>query len=37
MGIPKGVIKHGKTSAGVAVERAGIEAGIDAEIFKRRW
>ena len=30
---PKGVIKHGKTSAGVAVDRAQIEAGIDAEIL----
>ena len=30
---PKGVIKHGKTSAGVATERAQIEAGINAEIL----
>lgn len=30
---PKGVIKHGNTSAGVAVERVKNEAGIEAEIL----
>lgn len=30
---PKGVIKQGKTSAGVALDRVKIEAGIDAEIL----
>ncbi|MEG1496228.1 MAG: NUDIX domain-containing protein [Clostridiales bacterium] len=30
---PKGIIKHGKTSAGVAVDRVQAEAGIDAKIL----